>query len=157
MVDSPPGWVDSVGDGCDVYASDPQRLCGMLARFYENDGLTAQQACVACGGGTAAATGPEAAVAASTVAPTAGGSSLFSSSSRADEDEDQDESDVVSVVDEDDRERIDFPPGWTDAMGDGCDWYAEHPDGCTQFGGDFANQGYTANEACVVCGGGGGR
>lgn len=44
-------------------------------------------------------------------------------------------------------------PDWVDSYGDGCDWYI--PDSrCDDFGSWYSNLGYTATEACCVCGGG---
>ena len=52
--------------------------------------------------------------------------------------------------------------GWYDSDGDGCDFYAMAPDFCELIGSCCENDGYTANEACCICGsgivgGGGGR
>merc|ERR1711862_564027 len=49
----------------------------------------------------------------------------------------------------------DNPLGWYDAEGEeySCAWYAED-DRCEQYGDGYENDGYTANEACCVCGGG---
>lgn len=45
--------------------------------------------------------------------------------------------------------------GWYDSGGPEytCDWYKTQ-DGCVQFGNDYSNFGFTANQACCVCGGG---
>jgi hypothetical protein len=51
-----------------------------------------------------------------------------------------------------DKQCEDTPPNWTDAAGDGCDWY----DGqCNEYG-NWQGEGQTlsANDACCVCGGG---
>jgi len=51
----------------------------------------------------------------------------------------------------------DFPFGWTDSTGDGCAWYEGFSSfRCRTYGGSYANNGYTANDACCACGGGGG-
>jgi len=45
--------------------------------------------------------------------------------------------------------------GWTDQEGFDCSWYEQFsPDSCNQWGSCCANGGYTANEACCICGGG---
>jgi hypothetical protein len=46
-------------------------------------------------------------------------------------------------------------PGWYDSDGDDCNFYAED-NNCQLYGSGFENFGYTANQACCVCGGGGG-
>lgn len=53
-------------------------------------------------------------------------------------------------------------PGWYGQWYDkdgptyNCAWYAQDPSRrCSQFGGSRDNFGYTANEACCICGGGG--
>jgi rRNA maturation protein Nop10 len=45
--------------------------------------------------------------------------------------------------------------GWYDADGPeyDCTWYALD-DNCQLYGSELENFGYTANEACCVCGGG---
>jgi len=50
---------------------------------------------------------------------------------------------------------IDSPLGWHDSDGSkfNCQWYGEQ-DRCAKFGNEFPNDGFTANEACCVCGGG---
>lgn len=42
------GWVDSDGDGCDVYEQND--YCSLYGNFFENDGHTASTACCACQG-----------------------------------------------------------------------------------------------------------
>merc|ERR1739840_31672 len=45
--------------------------------------------------------------------------------------------------------------GWTDAHGDGCEWYETNDqEGCPNYGDLWANDGKTPNEACCYCGGG---
>lgn len=44
-------WVDSTGDGCDWYAEGVLR-CQLFGGGFENDGLTAQDACCVCQGTT---------------------------------------------------------------------------------------------------------
>ena len=39
-------------------------------------------------------------------------------------------------------------------MGRDCNWYTTQ-DRCTEYGGYYSNMGYTANQACCTCGGGG--
>jgi hypothetical protein len=47
-------------------------------------------------------------------------------------------------------------PGWSDSYGDDCNFYAQ--DGaCYLYGSCCENDGYTANDACCVCGGGVGK
>merc|ERR1711976_965299 len=48
-MDSPPGWVDSDGNGCDFYASNPSNC--EIGNSFPNQGLTANDVCCACGGG----------------------------------------------------------------------------------------------------------
>jgi hypothetical protein len=45
--------------------------------------------------------------------------------------------------------------GWYDADGQeyDCTWYAQDGN-CQLYGSELENFGYTANEACCVCGGG---
>jgi hypothetical protein len=50
--------------------------------------------------------------------------------------------------------KADYPTGWQDPDGDGCGWYAGHPDNCANWGHLESHEGYTATHACVVCGGG---
>jgi len=50
--------------------------------------------------------------------------------------------------------KIDWPRIWTDMDGDDCSFYTEYPDFCGEMATWSGNGGYTANEACVVCGGG---
>lgn len=45
-----PGWVDSLGDGCDWYEEND--ACDLYGDSFENDGLTASEACCACKGST---------------------------------------------------------------------------------------------------------
>lgn len=51
---------------------------------------------------------------------------------------------------------VDSPADWYDADGEfyNCEWYA-NGDNCGMYGDMYENDGYTANEACCVCGGGG--
>jgi len=51
---------------------------------------------------------------------------------------------------EDDK-KVDYPPGWKDAHGDGCEWYASHPYHCSDHDGI---DGLSPGEACIACGGG---
>lgn len=44
-------------------------------------------------------------------------------------------------------------PGWVDSEDDGCDYYAQD-NNCDDDGNHYANMGFTAKEACCVCGGG---
>ena len=47
------------------------------------------------------------------------------------------------------------PENWVDSQGNGCDWYAQDPArSCRRFGGSRRNDGFVANQACCVCGGG---
>lgn len=49
--DSPVGWQDSYGDGCDWY--EPEGACESYGDSWaNNDGITANMACCVCGGGT---------------------------------------------------------------------------------------------------------
>ena len=50
----------------------------------------------------------------------------------------------------------DDPPGWYDADGPmyNCEWYGQNSSYCGWYGNDYENIGYTANQACCVCGGG---
>ena len=52
---------------------------------------------------------------------------------------------------------VDIPEGWTDSVGEGCDWYAAGYGRCEMYGHnyDLARNGLVANDVCVVCGGGG--
>jgi len=52
------------------------------------------------------------------------------------------------------NDKFDYPSGWVDSVGDGCDWYGEHAYKCSVYGYGYSNAGYNAQEACVVCGGG---
>ena len=56
-----------------------------------------------------------------------------------------------------------FDVQWVDSDGYGCSWYAQAlPDDeeyvgksrCSEFGNDYESNGYNANQACCVCGGG---
>lgn len=44
--------------------------------------------------------------------------------------------------------------GWVDSDGDGCDFYETTENACALYGGDYENNGETANDACCKCGGG---
>jgi hypothetical protein len=49
---------------------------------------------------------------------------------------------------------IDFPVGWTDSDGDGCDDFYNTQTECSEYGSLFENDGHTANDVCCTCGGG---
>lgn len=58
---------------------------------------------------------------------------------------------------EDPNNGCDDLAGWTDAYGDGCEWYEANDEvGCPNYGGLWANPntGVTPGEACCFCGGG---
>jgi hypothetical protein len=101
-VDSPEGWHDSLGIGCDLY---DDALCDAIGLEYENDGYTAKEACCVCGGGNNG-----------TVPP------------------------------------CEDVPGWSDSLGLTCEVYAMAPELCQIFGPEYANNGLTASEACCACG-----
>lgn len=46
--------------------------------------------------------------------------------------------------------------GWHDIGGSkfNCGWYGSNPNYCSLYGGRYENDGFTANQACCVCGGG---
>jgi len=50
---------------------------------------------------------------------------------------------------------VDYPPGWYDSDGTtyDCNWYSQD-NNCLVYGNSYRNFGFTANEACIVCGGG---
>lgn len=50
--------------------------------------------------------------------------------------------------------RVDYPPGWTDSDGDDCGDYEANSSWCANHGDSWKHNGYTANQACAVCGGG---
>ena len=57
--------------------------------------------------------------------------------------------------DSDGHGKVNYPPGWHDSAGKefDCVWYSQG-NRCEVFGGSFAQDGYTAKDACTACGGG---
>ena len=139
-IDFPTGWMDAYGDGCDWYAADSSRCPLYGKNFADHEGLTANDVCAVCGGGRdAAAVDTDADGTETSTTPPSFDDTEFSTTPPS----------LINIG------RIDYPIGWTDSCGDGCDWYSEHPDNCATYGDMWANQeGLTANDACAVCGGG---
>eukprot|EP00535_Pseudo-nitzschia_heimii_P001242 CAMPEP_0197178288 /NCGR_PEP_ID=MMETSP1423-20130617/3615_1 /TAXON_ID=476441 /ORGANISM="Pseudo-nitzschia heimii, Strain UNC1101" /LENGTH=391 /DNA_ID=CAMNT_0042627997 /DNA_START=58 /DNA_END=1233 /DNA_ORIENTATION=- len=129
--DYPSDWTDADGYSCDWYAVRAAERCDEWGDSYRNDGYVANEACVACGGGASE----------SRPSPGSGGG--------APEPRPSPGSGGTTTQD--------YPPGWTDAKGYSCDWYAEEAtERCQKWGHSYRNDGYVANQACVACGGGGG-
>lgn len=133
-----PGWVDSIGDGCESYGyailDDYYRTdenvdwCVLVGASYENDGDTAQSACCICGGG----------IRIESDVPTSFPSVSTEPSYTA-------------------RPTACYDiPGWVDPHEDGCKWYSEGKEGvrCQTAGTVLKMDGLTASDACCVCGGG---
>ena len=123
-VDWPADWKDGDGDGCGYYAGDPVVLCSAFGDSHPGDG---------------GMTASEACV-------VCGGGRPVGDLPPGDA--------AAAVHDAGLAAKIDWPPGWTDADGDGCGWYATGPLHCRNHGENENDEGITANEACVVCGGG---
>ena len=103
------GGVDSYGDGCDWYDSNPTG-CGS----YDTADWTSADACCACGGGD----GP------STLVP--GDATNNSTTSITDQNGSASGGDEGGCED----------GSGVDSYGDGCDWYDANPDGCGGYDND---------------------
>ena len=151
-IDFPTGWMDAYGDGCDWYAADSSRCPLYGKNFADHEGLTANDVCAVCGGGRdAAAVDTDADGTETSTTPPSFDDTEFSTTPPSFDDTEFSTTppSLINIG------RIDYPIGWTDSCGDGCDWYSEHPDNCATYGDMWANQeGLTANDACAVCGGG---
>jgi hypothetical protein len=119
-----PGWYDADGPEYDCTWYAQYGNCELFGSGLENDGYTANEACCVCGGGKSESNPSE------TISP----SSSFAPSG---------ENNCEDV------------PGWHDLDGQefDCTWYAQKSN-CENYGSEFENDGFTANGACCVCGGG---
>jgi len=171
--DNPEGWTDVDGFNCPWFAEGSNN-CAFVGNNHANkDGITAIEACCACGGGSTLDT-PE---------PTAppctdeGWLDFYGDTCEwyAVNDHCAKYGDIWaknggiaaneaccacgggSTLDTPEPTAppcTDNPEGWQDYHEHNCEWYAVN-NHCAKFGNDFAkNDGITANDACCACGGG---
>jgi len=169
------GWYDSDGASYDCRWYSENNRCVTYGAGYANFGLTARDACCACGGGSNAGSGSGSGSGpqypsfqptgfntslwrrrrttismrrrtSPTSVPSGSGSSSGSGDSGFDTLPPSDSSDGLCTDD---------PVGWHDSDGPNyhCGWYSGG-DSCDRYGNGYANMGRTANEACCACGGG---
>jgi hypothetical protein len=134
-IDDP--FYDSYGDGCLEYIQNG--WCGELAKEWANAGVTANEACCACGGGRdekMPSSAPSISFNPSDSLKPSGNPSFSLKPSS---------SPKPTTCD---------TPGWVDAYGDGCDWYEENDQlGCPIYG-DCCDGGMgVANDNCCYCAG----
>ena len=129
---------DSRGYDCITYTTFPRKC--LSAEMRANAGVTANEACCACGGGTnekRPSSEPSISSGPSDSSKPSGNPSVSSNPS---------DSPKPSSCD---------TPGWVDRYGDGCDWYEENDlPGCPNFGDDDGGTGGSvADDNCCYCAG----
>jgi hypothetical protein len=128
---------DSEGFDCIIYNTFPY-VCGEFAEENANAGVTANEACCACGGGTnekRPSSAPSISSSPSDSSKPSGNPSVSSSPT---------DSSKPSTCD---------TPGWVDSFGDGCDWYELYDlPGCPYFGNEGGEMG-VADDNCCYCAG----
>jgi len=129
---------DIGGITCMTYTSNPY-ACGVIADRRANAGVTANEACCACGGGT------------DDTRP----SSAPSISSNPSASSKPSESPSISS-----KPSVSFKPstcdtaGWVDFFGVGCDWYETNDSpGCPTYGDSYEGDMGVANDNCCFCAG----
>lgn len=171
------GWYDSDGAAYDCRWYAENNRCTTYGGGYANGGLTAQDACCACGGGSGAASGSAGQY--PSVEPTEAGSGGSTGSTGGSAGSTGDGGGTTwgarrrrrtassptsmptgsgsgSGSDSSDGLCTDDPVGWHDSDGAlyHCGWYGGRVDACERYGDGYANMGRTANQACCACGGG---
>jgi len=160
------GWFDSDGAAYDCRWYAENNRCTTYGGGYANGGLTAQDACCACGGGSGAASGsageyPSAEPTSEVGSGDGAGSTGFGNSTTWGGRRRRTANNPTSMPTESgggssDGLCTDDPVGWHDSDGAvyHCGWYGGRVDACERYGDGYANMGRTANQACCACGGG---
>ena len=127
---------DSSGFDCIVYATFPHKCLSADGRA--NAGVTANEACCACGGGTnekRPSSAPSISSSPTDSSKPSGNPSVSSNPS---------DSPKLSSCD---------TPGWVDRDGDGCDWYEENDAPGCPYNGGFGGEMGVADDNCCYCAG----
>ena len=127
---------DSSGFDCIVYATFPHKCLSADGRA--NAGVTANEACCACGGGT------------NEKRPS---SAPSISSSPTDSSKPSGNPSVSSNPSDSPKPSSCDTPGWVDRDGDGCDWYEENDAPGCPYNGGFGGEMGVADDNCCYCAG----
>ncbi len=138
--DSPAGWIDSYGDGCEWYEQYEQPGCPYWGHVTDPNGIySANQVCCHCGGGSGGGPPPPTSPTPPTPSPTRPPTPAPTPS-------------PTPAPTNGDGQCVN-KPGWIDSYGDSCDWYENYEEpGCPIWGHvtDPTN-GVPATEACCHC------